>query len=135
MNIVSLPPKDDYGKQLYKDLDDYNSQFGVDTSVHEDFLFVLQDDAGNKLGGIQGRIFSGWLLIYCLYSTRNVKGVGTRLLEHTEQFARDKHCKGIQLTTFEFQAPDFYKKHGYEIYAELPNFVGNYKNIYMKKML
>lgn len=135
MKIISLSPKDDYGKQLYKELDDYNLQFGVDTAIHEDFLFAMQDDNGKLLGGIQGRIFSGWLLIYSLYSTREVKGIGTQLMDHIEQFARNKNCKGIQLTTFEFQAPEFYKKRGYEIYGELSGFVGDYKNIYMKKLL
>lgn len=134
MKIVSVSPKDPYSDLIYKQLDDYNAQFGAQTHDHEDFVFVAKDDNDNFLGGAQGRIFSEWLCLYSLYSTRTEKGVGTKLMDHIEQFAKDKKCKGIQLSTFEFQAPEFYKKRGYEVYGELPDFAGSYKNIYLKKI-
>lgn len=134
MKIISLNPDHPYGNALYELLDDYNSQFGVDTRKHEDFLFVIKDDQDHIIGGAQGRIFSDWLNIYSLFSDRSVKGIGTLLMDHVENYAKNKNCKGVHLTTFEFQAPEFYQKRGYEIYGEIENFAGNYKNVYMKKV-
>ncbi len=133
LKIISVPANDPYSDKIYKALDDYNAQFGADTHGHEDFVFVMHDDNGDFLGGAQGRIFSEWLCLYSLYSTRAVPGVGTRLMDHVEAFAREKKCKGVQLSSFEFQAPDFYKKRGYDVYGEVENFAGAYKNIYLKK--
>lgn len=43
------------------------------------------------------------------------KGIGTRLLKAAESFFADKSFDIITLSTYEFQAPEFYRKHGYEI--------------------
>ena len=36
-------------------------------------------------------------------------------LKNKKQFAIEKGCRLINLDTFSFQAPDFYKKHGYKV--------------------
>lgn len=46
-------------------------------------------------------------------------GVGTRLLQTIEAYAEKVRCTKILLDTFDFQAPDFYFKHGYEVYGRL----------------
>lgn len=47
-------------------------------------------------------------------SYRN-KHVGTKLMEAVENYFKDKNFENINLTTYEFQAPEFYKKCGYKV--------------------
>ncbi len=42
-------------------------------------------------------------------------GIGTALLKQVEEFYKDKGFRCINLTTYEFQAPKFYKKCGFEL--------------------
>lgn len=42
-------------------------------------------------------------------------GVGTRLIKAVEEYCKDKAFKCISLCTYEFQAPEFYKKYGFEL--------------------
>jgi len=41
------------------------------------------------------------------------QGIGERLMPMAEEVAQKKHCTGIWLETFSFQAPGFYQKLGY----------------------
>lgn len=52
------------------------------------------------------------------------KGYGSLLLQEIEKVSIENGCKLMHLTTFDFQAKDFYLKHGYEIYGIL-----NYKHM------
>lgn len=137
MKIASYPADHAYSDQLYELLDVFSAEQGYNTRKFksEPYLFVITDEVGEFLGGIQGAICQGWLDIYSLYSTRTVKGVGAALMDHVESYAREKNCKGIKLPTYEFQAPEFYKKRGYEIYAQVPDLINGYDTIYMKKDL
>lgn len=65
MKIIPVPANSPYSDRIYKELDDYNAQFGAQTHNHEDFVFVAFDDNDQFLGGAQGRIFSEWLCLYC----------------------------------------------------------------------
>ena len=47
------------------------------------------------------------------------KGYGTLLLKEVEKIAIENGCKLIHLTTFDFQAREFYIKHGFEVYGTL----------------
>jgi hypothetical protein len=39
------------------------------------------------------------------------------------------------LDTFSFQAPDFYKQHGYQVFGELQDFPSGHQRYYLKKQL
>ena len=41
------------------------------------------------------------------------QGWGRRLLEAAEGVARERGCERINVSSFTFQAPDFYARHGY----------------------
>lgn len=61
--------------------------------------------------------------------------IGTHLLEHLEREARAKGAKLAHLDTFDFQAKDFYIKHGYDVYGTLDDCPTGHKRYYMKKKL
>ena len=45
------------------------------------------------------------------------QGFGQRLVEMAERRATERGCRHVFLDTFSFQAPGFYEKLGYQIYA------------------
>ncbi|MMZ59580.1 Acetyltransferase (GNAT) family protein [compost metagenome] len=63
------------------------------------------------------------------------QGYGSRLLEDIESIVRAKGCKLIHLDTWNFQAPEFYKKHGFEIFGELEGFPEGFKRYFLRKQI
>lgn len=63
------------------------------------------------------------------------RGLGSRLLKEVETIAAENGCTLSQLSTFDFQAKDFYIKHGYEIFGILDNSPEGHCRYYLKKMI
>lgn len=63
------------------------------------------------------------------------QGYGVELLRTAEALAKNKNCRLIKLDTFSFQAPDFYKKMGYEIYGVVENSPEGFNQFYLLKRL
>ncbi len=83
---------------------------------YETFAFTAAEN-GKVVGIIRGHsyyeeVHIGDLIVLEKYRG---KGIGTRLLKAAESFFADKSFDIITLSTYEFQAPEFYRKHGYEI--------------------
>ena len=62
-------------------------------------------------------------------------GYGHRLLTLLEDAARQHGAKNAYLDTFSFQAPDFYQKHGYQVFGTLKDFPVGHKRYYLRKQL
>ncbi|MBU3208949.1 GNAT family N-acetyltransferase [Clostridium algidicarnis] len=97
---------------------------------------VIKGLNGDILAGINSVLYC-W---NCLYlDTLWVKeesrqcGYGSTLLNEVEKIAKEKGCKLIHLDTFDFQAKDFYLKHGYEVFGVLEDCPLKHKRYYMKK--
>ena len=60
---------------------------------------------------------------------------GHQLLEAIEQEARQRGAMHAYLDTFSFQAPEFYEKHGYEVFGVLHDFPPGQERIYLTKKL
>ena len=88
-------------------------------------IIVRDPDTGEVSSGVWGSILYGWLFIELLYvalSDRR-RGLGSRLLAAVESAAREQGCMGVWLTSYTFQAPGFYKKHGYKEFGEVESSV------------
>jgi len=60
---------------------------------------------------------------------------GSKLMKMVEEEAIKRECSIAYTDTFTWQAPEFYKKHGYSIYGELEDFpVGNSLYYFVKKL-
>jgi GNAT superfamily N-acetyltransferase len=73
------------------------------------------------VAGLAGETYAGWLFVRYLWVSEQLRGqgVGRRLMEAAELRARERGCHGAWLDTFSFQAPGFYRKLGFEAFAEL----------------
>jgi len=63
------------------------------------------------------------------------RGYGSRLLTLAEDEARQCGAKSVYLDTFSFQAPNFYKPHGYQVFGELQNFPAGHQRYFLTKQL
>lgn len=82
----------------------------------KDLGVYLEDEKGEMIGGLIGNTHGNWLTIKFLWVSENVRGqsIGSKLLKKAEETAKERGCKYVFLDTFSFQAPEFYKKYGYE---------------------
>ena len=96
------------------------------------------DQQGNIIAGIVARMYC-WKCVYVdtlwVSEVYRKKGLGTKLLEQVEQEAIDKGATLIHLDTFDFQAKEFYLRHGYEVFGELKNCPEGHSRYYLKKDL
>ncbi len=97
---------------------------------------VIKDSNGDVLAGINSEICCwGCMYIDVLWIKEEFRkeGYGSILLNEVERIAKEKDCKLIHLDTFDFQAKDFYIKHGYEVFGILDDCPPGHKMYYMKK--
>lgn len=102
---------------------------------NENISFILKDKTEKIIGGITGNMFWHHLHIDFLWidtSVRN-KGYGSKLLKKIEDFSLEKGCRFIYLDTFSFQAPEFYKKNGYEIFGTIENHPKGFNQYFLQK--
>ena len=97
----------------------------------------LEDETGQKLAGLTGETFGNWLCIQYLFVREQLRGqrIGSRLLKAAEAEARKRGCKYAFVDTFSFQAPAFYKQHGYREVFTLEEYPYTGKRHYYTKNL
>jgi len=103
------------GEFIGKEFADYAVQNGVELN-YDDFCFVEEED-GKILGAITGRAYYDEVHVVDLIVDPVCRrsGLGSRLVATVEEAYKNKGYAKITLTTFGFQAPEFYKKLGYQI--------------------
>ena len=50
-----------------------------------------------------------------VYEEHRNKHIGTKLMQSVEEYFKDKGFENMNLTTYNFQAPEFYKKCGFKV--------------------
>jgi len=86
-------------------------------------LAVLAEDPDTHevLGGVTGRTSLGLLFldVFFLPETLRGSGLGSRILQMAEDEGRRRGCRSAVLYTISFQAPEFYKLHGWRVFGEI----------------
>jgi N-acetylglutamate synthase-like GNAT family acetyltransferase len=130
-------PSNENLRLLSEGIDRY-TQTKFDEKIYKHIAFFLRDETGAIVGGVYGNYGSfGWLYISALWVSETVRGHGhgSRLMNSIEQKARENGCVNAYLDTFSFQAPEFYKKLGYTVFAELEDFPAGHSRIFLRKRL
>ncbi|MCN9241933.1 GNAT family N-acetyltransferase [Streptomyces sp. RY43-2] len=83
------------------------------------------DAAGELAGGVVCHTWAEWLHVTYLWvdAPHRGTGLGTRLLAEAERVARtERDCLAARVETWDFQAPEFYRKQGYEVVSVIPDY-------------
>lgn len=122
---------------LEEGLNDFNDLMTGMSDRQPLAVLIKSDTNGEVLGGMQGRSSLGLLFIDLFYLPPELrrKGVGTEILFRFEEEGRKRGCTAAFLYTISFQAPDFYKKHGWEEFGRIDCKPQGTSRIFMKKSL
>jgi len=133
---VEGEPSDEMWGVIGGGISAFNQKNGGDEN-YKRICFILYTPENKVAGGLIGAVYWGWLYIDLLFLKEEVRGqgYGHQLLTLTEQEARQRGATNAFLDTFGFQAPEFYKKHGYRVFGELKDFPPGYSRYYMTKEL
>ncbi|CAM2838907.1 GNAT family acetyltransferase [Legionella steigerwaltii] len=111
---TALPP--DIEEIMRKDLVAYETSHGIDVN-YKPFCLILKDEAQNACGVLNA--FTAFAEIYVddmwVHQKHRGKGYGKMLLQNLEDRFEGKGFNNINLVTNAFQAPEFYKKCGFQI--------------------
>lgn len=119
IKMITIEYKENLDEEFYKIIDMEFNKFATKNEVicnYVPFSFVAKED--NKFVGIitgnsyYKEVHISDLIILEQY--RN-KHIGSKLMETVENYYKNKGFENINLTTYGFQAPEFYKKCGFEI--------------------
>ena len=134
--LIDTEPTPEEVQYLEDRLYEFNST-ATGLTDGESLAIFVRDEADRIVAGICGNTWGGCLEIrqFWVEEARRKQGLGTRLLGAAEQEARRRGCWQILLTTFSFQAPAFYGKHGFEVVAVVDDHPRGHKNMLLRKRL
>ncbi|WP_419727017.1 GNAT family N-acetyltransferase [Terrisporobacter petrolearius] len=121
---------------IFKELLGYNLA-RIEDKNPRDLGIYLQDESGQKIAGLIGNTHGNWLSIKFLWVSEELRGqnIGSSILSQSEKTAKERGCKYSFVDTFSFQAPEFYRKHGYKEVFVLENYPVTGKRHYFTKTL
>ena len=99
--------------------------FNMDETGYRDGLdlgFVVED-AGELVAAAAGYTWGGICEVKTLWvhPERRGSGLGSALMARAIEEARSRGCRLMFLSTYDFQAPDFYARLGFECIATIPD--------------
>jgi GNAT superfamily N-acetyltransferase len=126
--------------QLVQYLEDRLYEFNSNATRITDGAWLaifVRDEAKRIVAGICGSTWGGCCEIrqFWVEESRRKQGLGTRLLGAAEQEARRRGCRQIILSTFTFQAPGFYAKHGFQALATVDDYPHGHQSLVLRKHL
>ncbi len=95
---------------------EYEQSHGISINFRR-LAFLLHDDQGTLCGALQAYTAYAEIYVEDLWVATHVRrrGYGRQLLQRLEQHVAGSGYHNINLVTNAFQAPDFYRKCGYQV--------------------
>ena len=103
----------------------------------EPLAIFLYDEAGRIVGGLHGRFWDSVLDISTLWVHEDYRGegYGARLIAAAEAEGVRRNGEVAHLRTFDYQAPGFYRRVGYEEYHIEQGWPRGHTRHYFRKRL
>jgi GNAT superfamily N-acetyltransferase len=101
------------------------------------FSVKVTDEAGELIGGLAAWTWGGLCGIELLWVREDDRkdGWGSKILHAAEAEAQRRGCDRVAVSSFTFQAPDFYQRHGYVETGRTLGFPGGHADVHMFKPL
>jgi predicted N-acetyltransferase YhbS len=105
-----------------------------DQAIHPVCL-IYRDDGEAVQAGLIGEVALRWLQVDKFWVSEALRGqgIGGALLAAAEAEARRLGALGIHLNTSSFQAPDFYRRHGFQEIGRLQGRPPGHDRLWMAK--
>ena len=108
-------------------LDNQLDAFNRQQTGRDDFQplhLVMRDLDGKVIAGLKSVTGWDWLYVQVLWvdAPHRRRGIGSQLLERAEHEARARGCVGACLSSYDFQAPAFYHRHGYSSFGKIDEY-------------
>ncbi|MEW9094616.1 MAG: GNAT family N-acetyltransferase [Clostridiaceae bacterium] len=133
-------PMDEEAEYIGNMLLEFNLQ-SKPLSQEKPFISInrcIKDENGEIIGGVLACLALWHILsidtLWVKKEFRN-QGVAKQLLSLVETEARNMGCHIVYLSTYDFQAKDFYLKNGYEIFGVLEDCPKEHKLYHLSKRL
>ena len=117
--MVNIEYKENMEEEYYQFVDREFNKFAIENGVecnYKPFAFIAKED--DKIVGLltghsyYKEVYISDLIVLEEYRKQHI---GSELVKEVENYFKDKQLDNINLTTRRFQAPDFYKKCGFEL--------------------
>ena len=117
--MLNIEYKENLDDNINDMIDDEFNKFAAKNDVvcnYKSFNFVAKENE-NIVGIITGHSYYNEVHISDLIILEEYRNrhIGSRLIEAVENYFKNKEFKNINLSTYEFQAPEFYKKCGFKV--------------------
>ncbi len=102
------------------------------------FAFLAKDTTRGKIiGGCYGASFYDALHLDQISVMKEYRGngVGSRLVKLCEELAKERNCLLMTLNTMSWEAPEFYKKLGFEQNGVIDGYANGAKRFFFSKKL
>lgn len=111
---------------------DFNAQIIKEKSSH---FSAFAKDGAQIIGGALIWEHSDALYIDVLWCNEQYRkqGIGTKIITMIDDAAKNKELLKIFVDTYEFQAQNFYEKHGFYCIGIIPKYLKDYDRIFMRK--
>lgn len=103
----------------------------------EELAIFLRDASQDMIAGLYAYTWGGCLDIKLLWVRDDCRkrGLGSMLMDAAEREGVARGCHVAMLSTHSFQAPDFYKRLGYEEIGVLDGYPIGHKKYFLRKAL
>jgi GNAT superfamily N-acetyltransferase len=129
-------PSAELAHDIRERLNEFNFQITVEDEYRPLALYA-RDDQGELVAGLLGGSYWGWLAIDILWVREDTRGqgLGSQLLQAAEAEALRRGCRHVHVDTHDFQAPDFYQRHGYTVWGVLEDLPPGHRRFSLQKSL
>jgi ribosomal protein S18 acetylase RimI-like enzyme len=121
-------------------LEDRLYEFNAGTTGISDgrsLAVFLRDERRHIVAGAAGHTWGGTCELRQVWVAAPFRGsgLGRRVMAEAEAEAVRRGCQQIVLTTYSFQAPDFYRRLGFEVVFELADYPRGHAHVMLRKRL
>jgi ribosomal protein S18 acetylase RimI-like enzyme len=97
----------------------------------------LRDESKNIVAGAAGHTWGKTCELRQVWVAAHLRGrgFGRHLLAEAEAEAVRRGCRQLVLSTHSFQAPEFYRKLGFEVVSEVPDYPRGHSHLVLRKRL
>ena len=121
-------------------LEDRINEYNFETTGINDGELLscfVRDESGAILAGLYGWTWGQCCEVRFLWVRADQRGqdLGTGLLAAAEREAAERGCTQVVLSTHSFQAPEFYRRMGYQVAGTYDDYPAGHKQYFLTKQL